>query len=110
MNPLVLELGQNHFKIAAITLAPDARLFEFKFFNFEEFNQNHLVRKAIARYPDFYRLSIATYTKTWVIEKGKTTKTFYHCMLERKGGDKWHEFGRFEKQVKELPVWTPPKD
>jgi hypothetical protein len=108
--PLVLELGQNRFRVAARTLAPEARLFEFKFFNFEDFRQNNLVKKAIERYPDFYQLSIAPYTRTWVTEKGKATKSFWHCMLERQNGNKWHEFGYFDKPVKELPVWTPPQD
>lgn len=105
-----LPLGQNRFKVSSQVLPEHWRLFDFIFYNFEDFKNNKDVKRTIARFPDFHRLSLKSYDRTWKTEEGRQYRTFYHCVLERNHGKSWKEFGRFEKEVKELPLWQPNEE
>lgn len=103
----------NVFKVYGEVLQPLEKLqgksyFELSFEKYSDFRTDERVSKIINRHSNFHQLSIRVNTRSWATEYGKKTLTFYTCMLEMYNGNQWCQLGRFEKDVKELPRWSPP--
>lgn len=93
----------NHFQIAARALLRDERLFEFEFKDYDEFINHDKIHTVLERHPDFHQFSILQNTRSWMTEYGRKTKTFYTAILEHDRGWRWHVFGTFGKDVKDMP-------
>lgn len=112
---MMIPVNPNHniFKVYGEVMQPLEKLqlksyFEFSFENYNDFRKDERVSKIINRHLKFHKLSIRVNTRSWVTEHGRKTMTFYTCMLEMDEGRQWCQLGRFEKDIKELPRWSPP--